>query len=72
MAKSASKTRRKILLVDDHPLTRHGMAQLIGQQRDLIVCGEAGTAEDALRCIGRLRPDLVLLDVTLPASPAWS
>src|ERR1051326_4128286 len=69
MAKSASKTRRKILLVDDHPLTRHGMAQLIGQQRDLIVCGEAGTAEDALRCIGRLRPDLVLLDVTLPGKP---
>lgn len=69
MAKSASKARRKILLVDDHPLTRHGMAQLIGQQRDLIVCGEAGTAEDALRCIGRLRPDLVLLDVTLPGKP---
>jgi DNA-binding NarL/FixJ family response regulator len=61
--------RRRILVVDDHPLTRHGMAQLIGQQRDLIVCGEAGNAEQALERVRALRPDLVLVDVTLPGKP---
>ncbi len=55
--------------MDDHPLTRHGIAQLIGQQPDLVVCGEAGTAEQALDCVRSLQPDLVLLDVTLPGKP---
>ncbi len=63
------QTKRRILLVDDHPLTRHGIAQLIGQQPDLAVCGEAGTAEQALDCVRSLQPDLVLVDVTLPGKP---
>jgi DNA-binding NarL/FixJ family response regulator len=63
------QTKRKILLVDDHPLTRHGMAQLIGQQPDLEVCGEAGNAEQALESVRALKPDLVLVDVTLPGKP---
>src|SRR6266404_5664682 len=61
--------RRRILLVDDHPLTRHGMAQLLGQQRDFEICGEAGNAEQALDSIRVLRPELVLVDVTLPGKP---
>src|SRR5690348_2912504 len=65
----APQTKRRILLVDDHPLTRHGMAQLIGQQPDLLVCGEAGNAEQALESVRLLRPDLVLVDVTLPGKP---
>jgi len=65
----APQTRRRILLVDDHPLTRHGIAQLIGQQPDLVVCGEAGSAEQALDSVRSLRPELVLLDVTLPGKP---
>jgi DNA-binding NarL/FixJ family response regulator len=56
----------KILIVDDHPLTRRGMAQLLGQQRDLVVCGEAGDADQALAAVKSLRPHLVLADVTLP------
>jgi DNA-binding NarL/FixJ family response regulator len=60
---------RKILLVDDHPLTRRGMAQLISQQPDWVVCGEAGTAEQALAGVRTLRPHLVLVDVTLPDKP---
>jgi len=55
--------------VDDHPLTRHGMAQLIGQQPDLTVCGEAGQAEQALERVRSLKPELVLVDVTLPSKP---
>lgn len=61
--------RRRILLVDDHPLTRHGMAQLINQQSDLIVCGEAGDAERGLAHVATQRPELVLADVTLPGKP---
>jgi DNA-binding NarL/FixJ family response regulator len=62
-------SQRRILLVDDHPLTRHGLAQLIAQQPDLAVCGEAGTAEEALEYTRSLEPDLVLVDVTLPGKP---
>jgi len=56
-------------VVDDHPLTRHGMAQLILQHPDLTVCGEAGNAEDALGKVRALRPELVLVDITLPGKP---
>jgi len=66
---SASKSRRKILIVDDHPLTRRGMAQLIDQQSDLMVCGEAGTAESALGAVESLTPQLVVVDITLPGKP---
>ncbi len=63
------KAARRILVVDDHPLTRHGMSQLIGQHPDLTVCGEAGNAEEALEHVRGLRPELVLVDVTLPGKP---
>jgi DNA-binding NarL/FixJ family response regulator len=63
------QTQWRILLVDDHPLTRRGLAQLIAQQPDLVVCGEAGAAEDALDFVRGLKADLVLVDVTLPGKP---
>jgi len=69
MARRSPNKSRRILIVDDHPLTRHGMAQLIGQQTDLVVCGEAGNGEQALDRVRELRPDLVLVDVTLPGKP---
>ncbi len=65
------QAQRRILLVDDHPLMCHGMAQLIDQQPDLAVCGQAGSAEHALECVRTLRPDLVLVDVTLPGKPGF-
>jgi len=58
--------RKHILLLDDHPMTRHGLAQLIGREPDLVVCGEADSAQAALSAIGSSRPDLVLADITLP------
>src|SRR5690242_2765650 len=64
-----NQAQHRILVVDDHPLTRHGMAQLIAQQPDLLVCGEAGDAEHALESVRALRPDMVLVDVTLPGKP---
>lgn len=54
--------------MDDHPLTRHGMAQLINQQSGLEVCAEASCAAEALTAVAETRPDLVLLDMTLPGA----
>lgn len=57
---------KKILLVDDHPLMRRGQADLLSREQDLMVCGEAGTAREAMDAIAKLKPDLVLVDMTLP------
>jgi DNA-binding NarL/FixJ family response regulator len=62
----AAPHRRKILLIDDHPLMRRGQADLLNREPDLIVCGEAGTAREALAAITRLKPDLVVMDMALP------
>src|ERR1035438_2869241 len=64
--KSPSPLRRKILLVDDHPFMRMGLAQLINQQSDLVVGGEAGDPAEAARALDRNLPDLVLTDITMP------
>lgn len=58
--------RRRILLVDDHPFMRAGLAQLIDKQPDLMVCGEAGDPATAMRELARSRVDLVLSDMTMP------
>lgn len=60
------ESRRRILLVDDHPLTRRGMAQLIDQQSDLTVCCEADNAFEAIDTIRSSKPALALVDVSLP------
>jgi len=59
-------SRRKIFIVEDHPVFREGLVQIIGGEKDLCVCGEAGDADHALRDIARLKPDLALVDITLP------
>jgi DNA-binding NarL/FixJ family response regulator len=66
-SKNARPSEKKtILIVDDHPMMREGLVQLIGHESDLETCGEAGNALDALEKINRLKPDLVLTDITLP------
>ena len=62
--KSAAVNR--VLLVDDHPIMRHGLAQLIRMEPGLDVCGEAGSAVDGLACVGKLKPDVAVVDLTLP------
>jgi len=57
---------KRLLLVDDHPIMRHGLAQLIRAEPGLEVCGEAGSAREGLEIAGRLKPDLVVIDLTLP------
>ncbi len=60
----AAQTR--ILIVDDHPMMRDGLAALIAAQPNLVVCGEAANAAEALQAVGKLSPDLLLLDISLP------
>lgn len=62
----APATAKRILIVDDHPMMRQGLAQLIGNEPDLIVCCEAENAHQALDAIQNQAPDLVLADITLP------
>lgn len=58
--------RRSILIVDDHPIFREGLTQSIGRELDLTVCGEAENAPQALDLVAKLKPDLVIVDITLP------
>lgn len=58
--------RKMILLVDDHPLMRRGQADLLHREPDFTVCGEAGTAREAMEAIAKLKPDLVVVDMGLP------
>jgi DNA-binding NarL/FixJ family response regulator len=55
----------RVLLVDDHPIVRQGLALLIDREADLSVCGEAEGAHSAFHAIETLRPDIVLLDISL-------
>ena len=59
------QTRRRVLIVDDHPVFRHGIAALIAAEKDLTVCGEADNAPAALEAMRRLKPDLAMLDISL-------
>lgn len=56
---------KRIFLVDDHPLVREWLSMLINQQPDLTVCGDAGSAATALQQVEELRPDVVIVDITL-------
>ena len=56
----------RILLVDDHPLMRKGLALTLNAETDLDVVGQAADAEEALSMIDKLDPDLVLIDISLP------
>ncbi len=55
----------QIMLVDDHPIVRDGLHQMIERDAALYVCGEAGSADEALRKIAQTQPDLVSVDVFL-------
>ncbi len=61
-----AKQRQRLLVVDDHPMMRQGLAQLINHEPDLTVCAEADTAKQALDLAVSGKPDLVLLDISLP------
>lgn len=55
----------RVLIVDDHPFMRAGLAQTIGDRTGMIVCGEAGSVSEALQMMGKHRPDLAVIDLSL-------
>src|SRR5712691_9167406 len=57
--------RHRIFLVDDHPLVREGLTNLINRQDDLMVCGDAEDSAEAMSGIGRTRPDVAVIDISL-------
>jgi len=60
--------KAKVLVVDDHEIMRQGLTQLIGQEADLTVCGEAEDARGAIAAIEKLDPDVTLVDISLKDS----
>jgi DNA-binding NarL/FixJ family response regulator len=61
----AAARKYRIFLVDDHPLVREGLANLINEQNDMVVCGEAEDSAGALTGIAKTRPDVALVDISL-------
>jgi DNA-binding NarL/FixJ family response regulator len=61
----ASARPTRILLVDDHPLVREGLAEVLGREADLVVCGQAEDRLQALNVIPKVEPDLAIIDLTL-------
>ena len=57
--------RRRILIIDNHPLVRRGLTALINAEPDLIVCAEATNPREGLEAIGDAQPDLVIVDLSL-------
>src|SRR5439155_25744552 len=65
---AAKEDKRRILLVDDHPIVRQGLGELIDAERDLTVCGTADSMNAALEQMPALKPDLVVVDISLKGS----
>src|SRR5216110_115563 len=57
--------KHRIFVVDDHPLVREGLTNLINGQGDLLVCGEAEDSSGAIAGIAKTRPDVALIDISL-------
>jgi len=57
--------KHKVLIVDDHPIVRHGLGELIARQPDLEMCGDAADVPQALRQIEAHRPDVAVIDISL-------
>lgn len=68
ISETGPEERRRVLIVDDHPVFRRGMAALIEDQEDLTACGEAESAMVALEAMRQLKPDVALMDINLPGT----
>lgn len=62
---SSDPVRRRVLIVDDHPIVRQGLKRMIETEADMEVCGEAATEAQARRAIRELNPDIVIVDLAL-------
>ncbi len=62
---NGSGKKHRILLIDDHPVVRRGLADVIGREPDLEVCGEASDVAEAIGEVERTQPDIAVVDLTL-------
>jgi len=63
---AGAQSRRRIFFVDDHPLVREWLASMVALEPDLVVCGQAEAAAAALAAVAQARPDLMVVDLSLP------
>jgi DNA-binding NarL/FixJ family response regulator len=63
--KKPATTKARVMLVDDHAVVRDGLAQLLRGEDDLVVCGEAESAEEAVQVATKYKPDLAIVDITM-------
>lgn len=65
-AQAKLSTKRRVMLVDDHPTTREGLTAIINRQADLEVCCEAGCPAEVMSALSHIKPDLMVTDLTMP------
>ena len=63
--KKVGKGKARVFVVDDHPILRQGLAALVNQQPDLMICGEADDALTALKNMASSKPDVLIVDISL-------
>jgi DNA-binding NarL/FixJ family response regulator len=63
-----SNSKARVVVVDDHPLFRERLCQLINNEQDMEICGEADSAEQALQILREMSPNLAIVDITLKTS----
>jgi DNA-binding NarL/FixJ family response regulator len=62
----AERTRKRVLIVDDHPVFRQGLKSVLGQSDEFEICGDAESAASAIEAFRLRRPDIIIVDVSLP------
>jgi len=63
--KSDNIAKKKVLVIDDHPIVREGLTYLIDEEEDIVVCGSAENIPEAIKAIKNLKPDVVTVDISL-------
>jgi DNA-binding NarL/FixJ family response regulator len=66
MASVRSKTKIKLLIADDHAIFRDGLRKLLDSEEAITIVGEAGNGDECINMLGRLKPDILLLDLHMP------
>jgi DNA-binding NarL/FixJ family response regulator len=62
---TTNEKKVNIFIVDDHPIVRQGLTELINHEKDLMVCGQAEDANQAMKSIRKLNPDIIIVDISL-------
>jgi len=72
ITKQVTGNKYKVFIVDDHPIMRQGISQLINQEIDLVVCGDSGDVSNVRNAIAESAPDIVMVDISLGQSSGIS